>query len=245
MTRKDPPAVRTARTSRPAIPAENPPPRIQPPLSSEPIGSRGSKGALLALYNSGVALQEKGEWDAAVRAFREAVGADPALVEGWNGLGSALMRQGKKVEAEAAFEKALSLDPGYFAAVMNIGLLRLEEGRADEAASLFSRAAALSPRNPAPRVNLAIAQGRLGRIAEAEETLLAARHAFPSSPEVLYQTGVFYERTENRGRAQEAYASFLSVSAGRRPDLERAVRGRLAEWDRGEEQESRPAPASR
>ncbi len=224
----------------PAADGGNPPVRQQPPAA--PSGPPGDRGALLARYNEGIAFQEKGDWESAGRSFRESVAADPSLVEGWNGLGTALMRLGKKGEAEAAFARALSADPGYYAAVMNVGLLRLEEGRTREAAELFSRAAGLSPRNPAPRVNLAIALGRLGRLPEAEETLLSARSAFPSNPLVLYHLGTLYERKGDRGRAKEAYASFLDVSDGRRPDLERGVRGRLAEWSRGKEKGAPPSP---
>ncbi len=216
------------------LPAPGTPPLLSAPLSMAapqpmPAASTGGKVSQLARFNEGVAAQKKGDWEAAARLFREVVSKEPSIVEGWSGLGNALLRLGKLPEADSALRKALSLDPNYPAALMNAGFLRLQDGRAAEAEACFARAMSLDPRNPAPRVNLAIAQARRGALAEAEETLTVARRAFPSNAEIHYHLGTVHERTGDRDKAREAYSSFLEVSGGRRPDLERLVRERLKE----------------
>jgi len=212
-------AAKSRRDTAPSVPAAT-------------AQSEDGRASQLTRFNEGIAAQTGGDWESAARLFQEVVSKDPSIVEGWNNLGNALLRLGKLPEADRAFRKALSLDPDYPAALLNAGLLRLRDGRLAEAAPFFARAAALDPRNPAPRVNLAISQARRGAIAEAEETLAAARRAFPSNADVLYHLGTVYERAGNRDKAREAYASFLAVSNGRRPEMERLVRERLQEWDR-------------
>jgi Flp pilus assembly protein TadD len=160
------------------------------------------------------------------------ISSNPAVVEGWNGLGVSLMGLERNAEAEEAFRKALSLDPDYAATLVNAGLLRMRKGEVKEAAKMFERAAAIDPRKPEARVNLAIALARLGRLAEAEATLLATRRMFPDDPDVLYHLGTVQERRGDRAGAVRSYSDFLAASAGRDTDRERLVADHLRSWGR-------------
>ncbi|MGB7971215.1 MAG: tetratricopeptide repeat protein, partial [Candidatus Deferrimicrobiaceae bacterium] len=205
------------------VPASVPP---QDPVSP------GTDPEWLAKYNVAVQAQRQGDWETSARLFQEAISSNPALIEGWNGLGISLGELGKYGEAEDAFRKALALDPEYPAALVNAGLLRMREGRIEEAAGMFERAVVIEPRWSAARVNLAIAQTRQGRDRDAETTLLAARRIFPDDPDVLYHLGMALERKGDRFAAGKTYSEFLAVSAGRYPDRERLVADRLRDWNR-------------
>ena len=205
---------------------------VPPSVASRGPASPGAEPEWLARYNSAVQAQRRGDWETSARLFREAVSSNPALIEGWNGLGISLVQLGKESGAEDAFRKALALDPEYPAALVNTGLLRMREGRIREAAGMFERAVVFEPRWSAARVNLAIAQARQGRNRDAESTLLAARRIFPDDPDVLYHLGMVLERKGDRFAARKTYSEFLTVSAGRYPDRERLVVDRLRDWGR-------------
>lgn len=203
-----------------------------------PSISRGTRAAAMAAgkdtavekFNAGIAALNRGDAEEAARLLREVTASSPDLVEGWNALGLALLRRNRLDEADAAFARLLSLSPRYVPGMLNAGLLRLAQGRTGEGAGIFARAADLSPGTVAPRVNLAVAQARLGRLGEAEETLLAADRRFPAHPDVLYHLGTVYERSGNRSKGADAYASFLAASAGSNPSREEQVRERLRAW---------------
>jgi Flp pilus assembly protein TadD len=200
-------------------------------LSQGPV-SRNAGAEWLADYNRAVQAQRKGDWESSARLFQEVVSSNPALIEGWNGLGVSLMGLGRTAEAEEAIRKALSLDPDYAVTLVNAGLLRMRMGGVKEAAIMFERAAAIDPRKPEARVNLAISLARLGRLAEAEATLLATRRMFPSDPDVLYHLGTVQERRGDRAGAARSYSDFLAASAGRDTDRERLVADHLRDWGR-------------
>lgn len=192
----------------------------------------GAEPEWLSKYNGAVQAQRQGDWETSARLFQEAISSNPALIEGWNGLGISLVELGEYAEAENAFRKALTLDPEYPAALVNAGLLRMREGRIKEAAGMFERAVVIEPRWSAARVNLAIAQARQGRDRDAETTLLAARRIIPDDPDVLYHLGMALERKGDRFAAGKIYSEFLTASAGRYPYRERLVADRLRDWDR-------------
>jgi Flp pilus assembly protein TadD len=57
----------------------------------------------------GAALENQGQYDAAIKAFDEAIKLDPNDAMAWNNKGAALEALGKTTEANAAFAKAKEL----------------------------------------------------------------------------------------------------------------------------------------
>jgi Tfp pilus assembly protein PilF/glycosyltransferase involved in cell wall biosynthesis len=91
-----------------------------------------------------VALQ-RGQLDAALEAFQDAVAAEADNPAFYNGLASALHALGRVAEAEAALRRAVALDGDHVDAVVNLAELLLEQGRRAEACPLLERARALAP----------------------------------------------------------------------------------------------------
>src|SRR4029077_10381555 len=61
--------------------------------------------------NAGMALEEKGELDAAMTAFRQAIQLQPDYAEAHRHLGHALSLQGKWEESIDSFQRAIDLRP--------------------------------------------------------------------------------------------------------------------------------------
>lgn len=89
--------------------------------------------------NDGIKLGKKKDWAGAERAYRDAVRLDPALAEGWNGLGFALRNQKKYTESIAAYQEALKRRPNYAQALEYLGEAYVELGRLDEARAVHAR----------------------------------------------------------------------------------------------------------
>ncbi len=78
------------------------------PAAGAPPPATTSEPAVLA-YNAGVAALKAKDYATAEAKFKEAVGYDPKLVQGWGALSSVQVRNGHNQEAVEAAEKAMAL----------------------------------------------------------------------------------------------------------------------------------------
>ncbi len=103
-----------------------------------------------AHHNLGVGLAETGQWEAAVAAYRKALGlptfARPDMAQ--HNLGWALYNLGRDAEAEEALRLAARLEPKLEGAHYILGLVLVRQGRRDEAKTEFRRARELAPDSP-------------------------------------------------------------------------------------------------
>jgi serine/threonine-protein kinase len=97
--------------------------------------------------NLGAALVLKGDYPAAVRAFKRARALEPGSAEVIASLGIALKLQGKLPEAVAAYREALACDAGCAKAYNGLGLALHAQKRLDEAAAASRKATELAPQN--------------------------------------------------------------------------------------------------
>jgi hypothetical protein len=81
-----------------------------------------------ACDNLGIALAEKGQFEAAVTAHQRAIECKPELVNAHNNLGTALIEVGRVDGAAMAFRRALELKPDYADAKFNYSLVLLLQG---------------------------------------------------------------------------------------------------------------------
>jgi tetratricopeptide (TPR) repeat protein len=111
--------------------ADGPDPMVVPP--SAPVMSAEFR------VNDGIKLGKKKDWAGAERAYRDAVRLDPALPEGWNGLGFALRNQKKYPDSIAAYEEALKRRPNYAQALEYLGEAYVQLGQLDDARAIHAR----------------------------------------------------------------------------------------------------------
>ncbi len=86
------------------------------------------------------AASAKGDSDAAVMLYREAIVLDRDRYVAWNNLGVELMKRGDYLDAVAAFKVAADLSPRDPRPVANIGLAYQEMGWANDALSYYEQA---------------------------------------------------------------------------------------------------------
>ena len=123
----------------------------------------------------GLAAQQAGRTDEAIRAFRRAVHQNPGLAPAHFNLGQLLRDQGDYAGATVCFEGAARLRPTVADAWLTLGAVLEKTGRFHDAVTAYQRAAECLPDDPAPTYQLGktlMALGDIERAAAAFRTVI-------------------------------------------------------------------------
>ncbi len=181
----------------------------------------------MAHNNLGGVLGGKGQIDAAIRQFQEAVRLEPDNAEACNSLGIALGQKGQTDAAIRQFEAAVRLRPGFADAHDNLGVALAAKGQTDEAIGQYLESLRLEPNNAEAHNNLGAALGRKGQIDEAIRQYQEALRLKPDAAEAHANLGVALAA---KGQTDEAIRQFQEALrlkpdfAEARDDLARALR---------------------
>jgi len=96
-------------------------------------------------FDLGVHYLLRGEYENAVRAFRDVVREEPTDAGAWSYYGLCLAHLGRAAEAESALARAIQLSPANGEAWFHLGVARSLREEWGEAASAYRRAVALNP----------------------------------------------------------------------------------------------------
>lgn len=135
-------------------------------LNPEGLGYRGELATLETFAN---------QFDAAEKAFAEALAQQPDDYVALTGLGILRLKQGKPEAALEAFLKAGVLEPRFARAAMYTGVAYYQLGNAQRALEMFQRAAELDAKDPLPHMMLSLAAS--DRMAFGEAIVEAQRAA--------------------------------------------------------------------
>ncbi len=91
--------------------------------------------------NQGLELQNKGDLDGAMSAYKKAQEADPAYAIVYNDMGVISEGRGLYKQAEQNYRKAIETDPKFASAYSNLALLKEEQGELDQASSYWQKRA--------------------------------------------------------------------------------------------------------
>jgi tetratricopeptide (TPR) repeat protein len=122
---------------------------------------------LIAHYNFGNALLQKGDVNGAIIEYREALKVDSHNAVARNNLGTALLQKREADEAMHQYRQAIQDDPGYILARINLANQLLPEGQVDEAIDQYREALKIDPEDPAALHNLGNALLQNGDVDEA------------------------------------------------------------------------------
>lgn len=109
----------------------------------------------------------KGDAEAALNHFEQALADDPNLIEAVNNRVAALYELSRFEEAEAAARIAIERYPTMAGLHVNIGNVLLHTGKAREAIKAFQRALEIDPISPEARINLSMFFGETHYLGEA------------------------------------------------------------------------------
>jgi tetratricopeptide (TPR) repeat protein len=147
--------------------------------------------------NLGVALEEDGRLDEAIRHYRRAVALQGDYAPAYNNMGTALRAEGNLDESVATYERALALQPDFADAHYNLANALLDLGKPDEAIDHFRHALTSLEGSVDVHNNLGTALAAEGRF---DAAIVEFREALRLEPESV--------RTHrNLGNALASYGS--------------------------------------
>ena len=126
-----------------------------------------TKNNFAAHHSLGYTLLTRGDTDAAIGEFQQALLLRPRFPEALNNLGNAYLRKQDPQAAVAHYERALSFQPSLSQARYNLGTTLLQLGRLDEAITALTLAADAQPTSPWTQLNLGNAFLQKGDLAQA------------------------------------------------------------------------------
>ena len=120
-----------------------------------------------SLMQEGVSAYIAKQYPKAIKAYKDALAADPLTFSAALGLGTAYRQQGMRADALEAFRRAAEINPADQDSYYQAADLALQLRQPDEAVRLLTQAIARSPYNPASVRLMALACHAQGRVPEA------------------------------------------------------------------------------
>jgi choline-sulfatase len=198
---------------------------------------RGDPKDKIGLYNlmkqAGLDSVE-GRLDDGIAKVRQALAADPEIVEAYLMLGNMNAKAKRQQESLAAYQKALALDPDNAGAAFSLALGYKAAGRADAAEAGFERVLAISPRDSKARYQLADLWMQRGDFARAEAALQRAVADNIDRPAFLTKLGECYIEAKRYDDAERRLREALTAKADEP----------MAHYDLGLIHDARGEPAS-
>lgn len=173
-----------------------------------------TKNNHLAYYNLGKMFQDKGQYDEAVRNYKETVRIDPGDYEAWNNMGTIFYAQGKIDQAISSYKQSLKANPNYTIAIFNEGLARLKQREYGEAISQFGRVLKMKPDWPEAHNYTGDAYVQLGNYDLAVKHYEEAIKLRPDYLTALYSAGMASRRQGEYSKA----VSYFRRALEQKPD---------------------------
>ena len=103
--------------------------------------------AALRLWSEGLRFHNAGDWDKAIRCYRQATQYDSSLISAWYNLGLVYKSKGLLDDAAGAFEHVLGLKPDMIEAEYMLGVIYRDARKPAEAITHLKRALQMNPRH--------------------------------------------------------------------------------------------------
>ncbi|MEZ5292952.1 MAG: sulfatase-like hydrolase/transferase [Vicinamibacterales bacterium] len=154
---------------------------------------------------------EAGRYDEAVAKVREALAADPEIIEAYSRLGNILSKAGRHAEAVTAYQQALALDPEHQQSTYNLALAYRALGRIPEAIVGFERSQQLDPRSGRALFQLGDIAMQQGDPAKALEHLTKGLSLDVDRPPYLVKMGEAYLALNRYDEAERVLKEAVSL----------------------------------
>jgi tetratricopeptide (TPR) repeat protein len=209
--------------------------KLRSPQATPPVAPSPQLAQQAAAHNQqGLTLLERGQFAAAIAAFRQAVLLQPDWAETWCNLGSALRGQGDLHEAIDCYWRALEICPDLPELYNNLGVALQEEGELERAAACYHRALSLKPDCAATYGNLGLALVTQGKLKKAETAQREAARLQPSAAWPRVQLAQTLLANQKTSEATALFQEALQVRP-QRPAIHLAWAQSLCELGRVDE----------
>lgn len=166
----------------------------------------------------------QGQFQEAVRAYRQALEINPESAQAHYGLGLALAQLQKYPEAVDSFRAAVRFEPEWATAYKDLGVAYLKVKNWPQAAQAFRSSLQYQPEDPEAHYNLGVALGKLGRHQEALKAFKEALRLKPNYVAALNNLGMANIKLSRWDEAKRSFDQALTL----KPNNSEAHLGLLA-----------------
>jgi len=180
--------------------------------------------------NLGVAYQEQGRLDDAVKEYQAAINLTPDYVDAYYNLGLVYRTQGRLDDAVREYQKAINLKPDLAEPHCSLGLVYRTQGRLDDAVKEYQTAIKLRPDYADAHNNLGLVYRTQGRLDDAIREYQTAINLEPDHAKAHNNLGTVYYLQGRLDDAIKEYQTAINLNyAEARNNLELVYRtqGRL------------------
>lgn len=170
-------------------------------------------------FNLGLVYAERGDMDAAVRSFRQALALQSDFVPAYVNLSDLYRSAGHEEQAEQTIDEGLRAVPGNASLLHAKGLSLARQNRADEALSWLERAHRAEPGNARFAYVYGVALNSVGKIDEAQKLWEASLATSPYDPSLLMALAGAERDAGHTDKARD-YAQRLVAVAPRSRDAQ-------------------------
>lgn len=135
-----------------------------------------------ALFQEALGLEQQGDTEEAIRAYRKVIEADPAFAGAFVNLGTIYFTARDFRQAEASYKSAIEADPSYALAYFNLGNLYDEMGDRPVALLQYESALKLNPNYADAHYNIALLYQATGQVLKAVHHWKSYLKLDPMSP---------------------------------------------------------------
>lgn len=164
----------------------------------------------VAHNNLGIVLNDAGEFEQAVKHYREALVINPKFVPAYNNWGNLLFGRGQAVKAVEQYKKALAIDPYNAGTQNNWGTALARLGQAEQAFEHFREALVIDPKFADAHNNYGSVLAMRGQAEQAIEHFREALALEPSNAAFHINCG---KALLELGQAEPAVEHFREASA--------------------------------
>lgn len=165
-----------------------------------------------ARYDAAISLHDRGQYEAAIAAFRDLLAARPDDPDALCEMASSCMAAGKPAEAAQHAERGLGMPGSNRPFCANILASSLDDqGEYKKGEKIFRQAIKESPKVPLLHFNLGINQAQQNRMPEAIEEYQEALRLNPGHAGGWRALAIAWQNTKARPRAFAAFARFLTL----------------------------------
>jgi len=172
-----------------------------------------SKNAL-AHNNLASAMENKGDFDAAVENYLKAIDINPNYIDAYYNLGNALVRNGYASDAIELYRNVIALNDRYARAYTNLGVALSETGDIDQAINAYRKAIEIDPRDFLAHNNLGFSYEKTGLIDKSIHEYKKALELSPSYVNAHINLGNLYLRTGQIDNAIDTYKKATGIAPG-------------------------------
>ncbi len=161
--------------------------------------------------NEAIEHEKKGETDAAILAYKGAIGIDEKFVDALNNLGAIYFKQKDWENALDMFKKAAEADPTHADSQANLGRIQLKLKSYAEAEAAFKAAAASDPSAIAVLKDLGTVYYKKKDWTPLAETLTKYHESNDGTYQTWFMLGKGYHKTSRTSEAISAYKKSVGL----------------------------------